>query len=54
MDHGTGEVLDAVGPRLRALRRHRGITLTDPRDGDRRVGEPQVMVQGLDIEGAGQ
>ncbi|MDP9868337.1 transcriptional regulator with XRE-family HTH domain [Streptosporangium brasiliense] len=24
-----GEVLDAVGPRLRALRRHRGITLTD-------------------------
>ncbi|GII61024.1 DNA-binding protein [Sphaerisporangium krabiense] len=27
MDPETDEVLDAVGPRLRALRRHRGITL---------------------------
>nr|WP_068027763.1 XRE family transcriptional regulator [Nocardia mexicana] len=27
MDHMTEEVLDAVGPRLRALRRDRGITL---------------------------
>ncbi|MFJ9371090.1 helix-turn-helix domain-containing protein [Nocardia sp. NPDC101769] len=27
MDPGTDEVLDAVGPRLRALRRERGITL---------------------------
>ncbi|NNH75230.1 helix-turn-helix transcriptional regulator [Nocardia uniformis] len=29
MDPETDEVLDAVGPRLRALRRARGITLTD-------------------------
>ncbi|WP_090052056.1 helix-turn-helix domain-containing protein [Lentzea fradiae] len=29
MDRETEEVLDAVGPRLRALRRHRGITLAD-------------------------
>ncbi|WP_232668110.1 helix-turn-helix domain-containing protein [Pseudonocardia sp. TRM90224] len=29
MDHGTDDVLDAVGPRLRALRRDRGITLAD-------------------------
>ncbi|MFD3440681.1 helix-turn-helix domain-containing protein [Streptomyces sp. NPDC058685] len=29
MDHGTEEVLDAVGPRLRALRRDRGLTLAD-------------------------
>jgi transcriptional regulator with XRE-family HTH domain len=29
MDHGTDNVLDAVGPRLRALRRDRGITLAD-------------------------
>ncbi|MFB7088026.1 helix-turn-helix domain-containing protein [Streptomyces sp. NPDC056296] len=29
MDAGTDDVLDAVGPRLRALRRDRGITLTD-------------------------
>ncbi|MFD2421269.1 helix-turn-helix domain-containing protein [Amycolatopsis pigmentata] len=29
MDHETDEVLDAVGPRLRALRRDRGITLAD-------------------------
>ncbi|MFJ8144028.1 helix-turn-helix domain-containing protein [Streptomyces sp. NPDC096094] len=29
MDAGTDEVLDAVGPRLRALRRDRGITLAD-------------------------
>lgn len=29
MDHELDEVLDAVGPRLRALRRHRGITLAD-------------------------
>ncbi|EHR59205.1 putative transcriptional regulator [Saccharomonospora cyanea NA-134] len=29
MDRDTNEVLDAVGPRLRALRRHRGITLAD-------------------------
>lgn len=29
VDRETEEVLDAVGPRLRALRRHRGITLAD-------------------------
>ena len=29
MDAETGEVLEAVGPRLRALRRRRGITLAD-------------------------
>lgn len=29
MDRETGEVLDAVGPRLRALRRDRGLTLAD-------------------------
>ena len=29
MDRETDDVLDAVGPRLRALRRHRGITLAD-------------------------
>ncbi|WP_433196019.1 helix-turn-helix domain-containing protein [Nocardia sp. CA-107356] len=29
MDRGTEDVLDAVGPRLRALRRDRGITLAD-------------------------
>lgn len=29
MDGGTDDVLDAVGPRLRALRRDRGITLAD-------------------------
>ncbi|WP_344939682.1 XRE family transcriptional regulator [Actinomadura miaoliensis] len=29
MDHTTEDVLDAVGPRLRALRRDRGITLAD-------------------------
>jgi len=29
MDRDTDEVLDAVGPRLRALRRHRGITLAE-------------------------
>ncbi|GGL40978.1 helix-turn-helix domain-containing protein [Nocardia jinanensis] len=29
MDHETGDVLDAVGPRLRALRRDRGITLAE-------------------------
>ncbi|WP_242905142.1 helix-turn-helix domain-containing protein [Actinomadura terrae] len=29
MDPGTEDVLDAVGPRLRALRRDRGITLAD-------------------------
>ncbi|MFE0019494.1 helix-turn-helix domain-containing protein [Amycolatopsis sp. NPDC059021] len=29
MDHRTEDVLDAVGPRLRALRRDRGITLAD-------------------------
>ncbi|WP_227981566.1 helix-turn-helix domain-containing protein [Nocardia spumae] len=29
MDPETGDVLDAVGPRLRALRRARGITLAD-------------------------
>lgn len=29
MDHQTEDVLDMVGPRLRALRRDRGITLTD-------------------------
>ncbi|MFB6554633.1 helix-turn-helix domain-containing protein [Streptomyces sp. NPDC056405] len=29
MDAGTDDVLDAVGPRLRALRRDRGITLAD-------------------------
>ncbi|HEX7304469.1 helix-turn-helix transcriptional regulator [Lentzea sp.] len=29
MHRETEEVLDAVGPRLRALRRHRGITLAD-------------------------
>ncbi|MBT2208746.1 MULTISPECIES: helix-turn-helix domain-containing protein [Actinomadura] len=29
MDHGTEDVLDAVGPRLRALRRERRITLAD-------------------------
>ncbi|WP_181719600.1 helix-turn-helix domain-containing protein [Nocardia gipuzkoensis] len=29
MDPETNEVLDSVGPRLRALRRHRGITLAD-------------------------
>lgn len=29
MDRDTDEVLDAVGPRLRTLRRHRGITLAD-------------------------
>ncbi|MGW0593007.1 helix-turn-helix domain-containing protein [Streptosporangium sp. NPDC002607] len=29
MDHETEDVLDAVGPRLRALRRNRGITLAD-------------------------
>ncbi|MFI6051068.1 helix-turn-helix domain-containing protein [Streptomyces violascens] len=29
MDRGTEDVLDAVGPRLRALRRERGITLAD-------------------------
>ncbi|MEU2103540.1 MULTISPECIES: helix-turn-helix domain-containing protein [Nocardia] len=29
MDPETDEVLDAVGPRLRALRRERGITLAD-------------------------
>lgn len=29
MDRETEEVLDAVGPRLRALRRHRGVTLAD-------------------------
>ncbi len=29
VDHEIDEVLDAVGPRLRALRRHRGITLAD-------------------------
>ncbi|MBL1076548.1 helix-turn-helix domain-containing protein [Nocardia sp. 2] len=29
MDRETDEVLDAVGPRLRALRRARGITLAD-------------------------
>ncbi|HEY3466354.1 MAG TPA: XRE family transcriptional regulator [Amycolatopsis sp.] len=29
MDEETGEVLDAVGPRLRALRRGRGITLAE-------------------------
>lgn len=29
MDRETGEVLGAVGPRLRALRRHRGITLAE-------------------------
>lgn len=29
MDDELGGVLDAVGPRLRALRRHRGITLAD-------------------------
>jgi transcriptional regulator with XRE-family HTH domain len=29
VDHETGDVLDAVGPRLRALRRDRGITLAE-------------------------
>lgn len=29
VDHDTEDVLDAVGPRLRALRRDRGITLAD-------------------------
>lgn len=29
VDPGTEDVLDAVGPRLRALRRDRGITLAD-------------------------
>jgi transcriptional regulator with XRE-family HTH domain len=29
MDHRMDDVLDAVGPRLRALRRERGITLAD-------------------------
>ncbi|MEU2253608.1 XRE family transcriptional regulator [Nocardia xishanensis] len=29
MDRETNDVLDAVGPRLRALRRERGITLAD-------------------------
>lgn len=29
MDRETDEVLNGVGPRLRALRRHRGITLAD-------------------------
>ncbi|MFE4372049.1 helix-turn-helix domain-containing protein [Streptomyces sp. NPDC056835] len=29
MDQGTEDVLDAVGPRLRALRRDRGLTLAD-------------------------
>lgn len=29
MDGETAEALNAVGPRLRALRRHRGITLAD-------------------------
>ncbi|GAA1916662.1 XRE family transcriptional regulator [Streptomyces sodiiphilus] len=29
MDRETNDVLDAVGPRLRALRRHRGLTLAD-------------------------
>ncbi len=29
MDGGDGDVLDAVGPRLRALRRDRGITLAE-------------------------
>ncbi|MGC4991951.1 helix-turn-helix domain-containing protein [Nocardia salmonicida] len=29
MDHETEDVLDMVGPRLRALRRDRGITLAD-------------------------
>ncbi|HUQ61485.1 helix-turn-helix domain-containing protein [Lentzea sp.] len=29
MNRETEEVLDGVGPRLRALRRHRGITLAD-------------------------
>jgi transcriptional regulator with XRE-family HTH domain len=29
MDDGAADVLDAVGPRLRALRRDRGITLAD-------------------------
>ncbi|MEV4161906.1 helix-turn-helix domain-containing protein [Nonomuraea dietziae] len=29
MEHEMDEVLAAVGPRLRALRRHRGITLAD-------------------------
>lgn len=29
MDRDTDDVLDAVGPRLRALRRHRGLTLAD-------------------------
>ncbi|WP_406510321.1 helix-turn-helix domain-containing protein [Streptomyces sp. NBC_00212] len=29
MDRGTEDVLDAVGPRLRALRRDRGMTLAD-------------------------
>ncbi len=29
MDSDTNDVLDAVGPRLRALRRHRGLTLAD-------------------------
>jgi transcriptional regulator with XRE-family HTH domain len=29
VDHETEDVLDAVGPRLRALRRNRGITLAD-------------------------
>jgi transcriptional regulator with XRE-family HTH domain len=29
VDRETGEVLDAVGPRLRGLRRHRGLTLAD-------------------------
>ncbi|MFI9535834.1 helix-turn-helix domain-containing protein [Nocardia fusca] len=29
MDHETGDVLDAVGPRLRALRRDRGLTLAE-------------------------
>lgn len=29
VDRETDEVLDGVGPRLRALRRHRGITLAD-------------------------
>ncbi|MEW9556203.1 helix-turn-helix domain-containing protein [Nonomuraea sp. NPDC050783] len=29
MDHEMDEVLETVGPRLRALRRHRGITLAE-------------------------
>ncbi|MEJ2852210.1 MULTISPECIES: XRE family transcriptional regulator [unclassified Saccharothrix] len=29
MDRDTDQVLDAVGPRLRTLRRHRGLTLAD-------------------------